>query len=360
MKKIAILYSVSLLGLIILSCKKRESTRSFSEVINSPITPVTESLRQIKQPNYEISFDAVNKIIDNFKNGAAVAKTQTIGLIGLDSALWVLEAVTNHDYDNDFSENYQIGEKTINFSIPVFQDDQVSDEDVVELYTLIQDRMDSLVTDSTRVICVDFDAYLLNQGTNSAIISAKVFYLFARKPLNTCDPFTAAGAPLSTWWVAYPNSAWLPNWGCSPVVVGVFSVPFFETGLRMECSFAQECIQGYGSYYYNISPVILDPSNYAPGSSPFTFALTRTGFLSQSSLCNSGTGTNFLHTDLKSTHLGLLRSERDANVPSGKIRVPGAAALTAHIETNNVPEYSIYWKMVYFVGDRGCRTDPQN
>ncbi len=181
------------------------------------------------------------------KNNSTFKTTQTTGQTTKDSALWVLEAMLNYDYDKATSP-YQTGLDTTDFNLTTINNNYLSYSDLNNAYVFVAAKINTHLTANVndKVKVVDVKA---TQTAGVINVKFEIIYttndeLGFKTTASPCDPIT-----VSAGWRAPPNNLCV--------------TPFYGAIL---CNKTLNCSQPnynctYGVYFTNVLTVLVDNRN---------------------------------------------------------------------------------------------------
>ncbi|MCU0359753.1 MAG: hypothetical protein MUF75_03385 [Bacteroidia bacterium] len=326
--------------LFILSCRK--------DSLNTRVHPVGRTnLKQILQKDYNIGSNEVDEVIKSFKSKFN-ANTNSMqnrlieaDSVSLDSAIWVLEAALNYDFDVPFDENYETFEDSIEIAVAINDESlKLHSDDLENLYLDFTDSIMNSINDSIKIKLVDVTGYLYVPGSSVALI--RVFTSFMNTNVTRpCSGITTYSSPNKLFFNG--------TLGCS----GVPSIdaPNFITSILNCSSYIGNCSNGGEIYYINVN-TYNPPYTYALSNALFYASAPLTGMLSH---CNQSYANPGLSATTVNNYITNIQSLISNNLPSGKQYYHGnVSCMTTWNSFNS--NWIVKWDLKAKYGVPTCRT----
>jgi hypothetical protein len=253
-------------------------------------------MKHLKQANYYLTEPECAGVIRKFKkqetpNGSSLAKLITADSVALDSAVWVLEAALNYDFDYEVQEDYSHSFVSLEVNIGINDVKMsVSSDDLETAYEDLTVYINAhLAADADKKVeLVDIESYLLDSQPNTVVLKMTVAFINSLLFQCSSAPF---GTNTSTRWCAYYKNNWFGSWGCSyPGVANSDATSRLTDHLNCRSPYDATCAGYSGFYYINVNS---NSYHAHVANSTFSGALFLGSYYANSWYCNSSNAWSF-------------------------------------------------------------------
>lgn len=281
------------IALLITACKKDMPSSLVEEKTSRMFEKQRDGMKHVNQANYNLSSGAITTLIKRFKriekdNSNESGKLIAADSVVMDSAIWVVEAALNYDFDFDIQDNYKHTYATIELSCAVNENNSTLDSDDLEtVYDSLTTCLNGMLDDSVKIEFVDVEGYLFVPGTNTMKFEVRVGMVTT---LNSCSN-TPFGNNSNTRWCVYDINQWSTSFGCSyPGNATTNATDRLTNALNCRPYIDNSCASYHGIYYTNINA---NTYNANVSNSTFGGALNLGSYYQNSWYCQAGSAWSY-------------------------------------------------------------------